>query len=132
MKTNRNIKNLDDLHREKYRVSTELENSKKELQHSMLYLKKNHKSMIWSFINPIDKNTSLGSLLSNIKTAVNPVIQNAIGIGPDRLKNENIDFNVALALLVAESVKGWIEKRKAKKRAKSMEESGTPSIQDEI
>jgi hypothetical protein len=133
METNKNIMDLEDLLREKYRVSIELQSCKKELHHSMMYLKHNHKSMIWSFINPIDKNTSLGSLLSNITTVVSPIIKNAAGLNTENTKNGNLDLNVALAVLIAESIKSWIEKRRAKKKTKvNSDQDAEISIQDEI
>lgn len=118
MTTNDFSSNIERLHLEKLETKIALEQSSGELKELYSYFRENRKGIIWSAVNPIDKDTVVGNVFLMIKNAVIPILQSESGIN---LKNKTDEASVAsaVAMIAVKGIKSWIEKRKEKKRLKN-------------
>jgi hypothetical protein len=127
MTTNDFSSNIERLHREKLETKIALEQSSSELKNLYGYFKENRKGIIWSAINPIDKNTAMGNVFMMIKNAVIPILQSESGIN---LKNKTDEASVAsaVAMMAIKGIKSWIEKRNEKRKLKNKDEEADTEL----
>lgn len=119
MKTTKFNSHLERFKYDKLELSMELEQQKEELKFLFAYFKEHKKGIIWSAINPIDKETSLGSILTLVKGSIAPIIQSESGLRINANdKNNDATLLAGLAVMAVNGIKNWLESRKSKKKLK--------------
>ena len=111
------VVDFDTLQLEKERLLMLIGLQETELEKSGLYLKQNHKRLLWEFINPLSKDTTIGSM---IQSAITPIIRTATGIDIQTNNKGGIVINEtvksALVVYAVQVVTKWIRRRKEKKQ----------------